>query len=466
MGTFVASAMLLSQFTIDVRSLDAIKGGPIILEVTATYVGSQPLYLTHLPSVEPFQVIVPEGWTGVHFSPVRQLFYFGPWVHTYEVRCGHKVIRKISVHHQFAGQIPVGRAILTLDYELLASFRHDGESGRFLRLRKSFQVEIRPITPQVVDDVRKDIARVAATRPNSSAPQGAYETAMSDQADRILGTSHKEFVPLALDVLRAGSESTRYSMRTYLWRSTAGATLLYQHDFNTLRTGVTNPRVVNEMFSDWRQRERTIFDNSGPIQYHFMRAMFDPPQFATDGRRILTDDLDRMVSLIRQPGLCLPDEYLQKLKDVKPLWLRAFVYVTFADRLTPEWRTAFLKEVEGRVRLLPKEQVQKWIENLGSEDFKEREQATAKLEQNLDRVAKPLHDSLKGLSPEATKRAVMLLKKTEGIRPREPYEAAFFDWIKPGSQNSGSRDRILKVIAAGDPAIPFVQDAQKSLAVP
>ncbi len=459
----ILTALIQSFFVINVRVVDAVEDGPLVVEVTVAYSGQQRLRVWHLATYEDYDLYdieLPRTWNVMRRTPNRQYFHFGIRPEITEITPGWKESYRIPVHQWFIGNIPVGSAIGRVKYRLLGSF--DGSDTKFpITISKSVAFEVAPFSPAVVAEIERDIARICSA--NRQSRDSEFEIALRNQADRILGTSHTEFVPVGLNILtETGSQPTRYVLRNFLWKYPNGAEKLHERDVATILK-FHNNIILTDIFHDWLLRERTLLETLDDTRYFLARGLLSTPQHTADGRIVVPDEIEHVAVILSRRGQRLPRQHLQRLKQAKSLWLRAFVYVTFSDRIEREWSDQFLADLQDRVRPISGKQYQEWLGQLGAERYEERELATTQLLLHLDRARPYLIDAdRKPISPEASFRVKQILKEGSNAG-RDPVESAFLEWIRGWPVPNTAGVQVLKILSGGDPDAPSTRDARAIL---
>src|SRR5207253_558452 len=107
--------------------------------------------------------------------------------------------------------------------------------------------------------------------------------------------------------------------------------------------------------------------------------------------------------------------------------------------------------------------VKRWVADLGSEDFAEREAATKELSKLGDAVEPKLREAVKSDVPERRERAGKLLKAIERRDNPERLRALRAVEVLEYADTPAGRD-VLKALAGGAPSARLTLDAKAALA--
>ncbi|QJW93217.1 hypothetical protein [Frigoriglobus tundricola] len=445
----------LLTFSLDVRVVDAIEGGPLLLEVTATYTGTHPLRVWSDPTSSPFEVEFPREWPVFHRPQQRQLFSFGPAPGFVPLRRGDKKTARIAVHKLVYGEIPAGPAVIRLKYSVRAEL--GGREACSVVISRPVRVEIGRCSEHFVQTLRADIARSVSSR---------NAERLAEQADRVLGTHHPQFAAIGAELLLVTRDRfIQRELREFLRESPEGTRKL--HDWDTNAVLSSNDRIlINEIFEDWANWERPRWVRGRDALDLLLAAICESPKYGADERVIVPLRFLHAVRLWRGFSQQLPDEYCIRLQGIKSLWLRAYVGATFGNRLPKEWMTRLESDLRARVTPLSEKQINEWIGQLDDGAFSVREAATEQLLLYFDRTKPLLIKAFSGeIPPEAALRISDILKRGKDPK-QEPLRQDFLTWVSSLDSRSLSCRRMVATLAAGDPNLELVREAKAIQARP
>ncbi len=377
-----------SPFVIEARVVEALEGGPVVVEARGAYRGTEPIKVWR--DWRRARCRHPQAWELFWEIRVRLGSYLRGIGH---LRPGDEWSETFYLHHDYS-TVPAGEA----QAEVYWSVWEPKQTKKGLIARPSVPVTINvlPATEERLASLRERLERELD---GPDRPQ--------DQANHvgrtILHTRHRALVPLAFRLFR--SESLENP-------SPSSMVPLIYHSLRDAEEGHTE--FVRHLTGDNPRRYPVIFD-------HW-----------------------------RSNKVSLPDKFTDRLKTCGNPWIRAMTYVTFPKGCDREWTESLLGELRDAPGKDFFERVNRLIDDLDDDRFEVRQRATEELTRMAESAEPELRKRLReGLSAEARRRVQWALESREGPVPDPDSEHALrlFEWL-----GTAEAIRVLEALAAGAPS--------------
>ncbi|OWK45488.1 hypothetical protein [Fimbriiglobus ruber] len=265
-------------------------------------------------------------------------------------------------------------------------------------------------------------------------------------------------MPQALAMFKLPELPGQYWMlRDYVLQDARGARELYEFEVDGLLAGRPHRRV-NDLYWGWGL-------GSGPLHFEFHWLWYwvasdwgSKPAYDLAGNWYVPRTFEHIATM-SCPKHPLPDDLLDRLKRVEPLWHRAFVYVRFTEaRLGRAWCDRFLADLRAAVRVVPVATMDQWLTQLDAEDFRQRDQASRNFAAHRDQCRAHLEAAERNArAPEVRLRITELLKVPPA--PAAPFEEEFLEAVKYYAPGSAAA-RVRAILCDGAAGLPAVEKAK------
>jgi hypothetical protein len=334
-----------------VTVVEAVEDGPIILDVSLTNRGPQPLAVGRYEGKD-CEIVPPAAWLSDRFQlgcgyrmPVGA-----------ELKPGETWTERHAIHAEWLGRFPAGPAPVTVSWPLDSARQFDGSGSRRIATpTRTVVVTVAPATPATLAAVARRVEADLAALPRAR-PAGADSREWADRVDRaaarVWSTRHPELVPVALKFLDwcpVGpdwvTDDTRHVRRSLVW-TVFGADPATAHrlfvDRLTAKSPPADPAAEFEVWADARENVFRI------TRREFWRETFWGSDRTAPAAAYANAVLAELAGFLTAARRLLPAGELTRLAAADDFWVRALTFATFADRLDPAWQDAFLRDVRGR----------------------------------------------------------------------------------------------------------------------
>ncbi|HEY7423857.1 MAG TPA: hypothetical protein VH682_06385, partial [Gemmataceae bacterium] len=421
------------DFSLQAEVIEALEGGPVVLRLTLSYDGKNPVVLLDPPPrkwdfpiallchPKGYDVSTPKGWRR-HDGDFRIWPARGIYVRKQAlIPPGWKYSERLYVHGWFR-HIPSGRTSLKVSTVMEVEGKPEKEVSTVV------DINVQAATPERVTALRRRLER------SPDLPPLDFGEELPE--NWIYGTRHSALVPFALRRIEVFLTDQMLDFCYYL--SDAPEEVHAHMVALACKSGWTG-RVA--LFAYWRDRG------------------FDEPKVA-DERPGFPDWFDYQYwPTHRTP---LPPQEFSKLLKAKNPWTRILTYLTFPARCPRDWTRALLEDCRQLTRPLPADQFAQLLHDLDADSFAVREKASERLEQLGERVETHLKQaSQTPLSPEAKRRVRSALEKIAAT-PRSPDCDQVIRYLIETTRTPET-DAILTALAEGDPDIRLTQYVKTAL---
>lgn len=385
------------DFTLKAETIEALEGGPVVLNATLSYHGKETV------SVESDSL----SWSRVHVRAPKEWkhivvpFILGDGSGLVEVnyrtlKRGDRFSVTAFVHDGFS-RIPSGRASV----KVIWNVNLRGKS-RSLEVATSLELDVRPATKESLAGLRKRI-ETTLVRPNLQA------TDKQQLSQWILGTRHSALLPPVLRMIV--SEDDAYPL----------------------------DRLLDFCYS---------LDNISQEVHARLLKLADTP--AWRGRIPL-------FQVWENRRVALPHQQFQKLLESKSIWTRVLTAVTFPRQCDKAWTAALVRDLHDLSQPLPSDQFARLLRDLDNDTFAVRKSATTQLALLGERVEAQLKGVQKNsLSPEAKQRVRLILEKIS-VSKKSPEWKSILEEVS--RRNTPAAQAILNALANGDPEAELTKTA-------
>ena len=429
---------------LDVRTVEATEGGPVVLDARLMYVGQKPMMtdraglstLSELFVVEP-----PIGWFVARRREIPQIFHFGTVPGERTVAPGETIVRQLLVLHKlYEGFILPGRTTVRVTWRGHIAPAGDSPTYSKVVLRTTAAVDVGRFTPAVVDRLSREVDQLMAADP---AADGRYVDRETDLVSRIARTTHSEFVPAAMRLMdRPLQQVNRMALREFVVGFPQQVRTLDEWDVARLEAGRHPTPYL--LAGEWAKRER-----ARTLPLWVARRLV---AWASGGR---------WSGQVVAPA-AVSDEHLGRLRRCSSVWVRGLVSVTFTCRLEPAWIDGVARELADRVAPVPVATLSGWLAQLDATSWRDREAAERlflnRFEQSRGFLAEA---SRRPLSPEARVRVERILSRGTAA-PDDPFAKAFLGSLSPLIRQP-VHDQMLRALTAGDPGCRATKGAVEIL---
>lgn len=460
-----------TKLDLRVRVVEALAGGPVIIETTLTnrtgrelMVGKAEKHvgcsqISELPSEWRVEPRVLCG--GLHTLREERFEPAQVWHHRH------------ALHHDWVTPFPAGRHQLTVVWPLEQPPFHPESVGCPAR---RVEITIAPATPAnlaaLSKRVQSDLDAIPPREPPKSLNVVEFERfrealvvtnpELARVAERVLFTPHREHTPTILKILDrctpgVDGDDTKH-LRRDLIATVFAADPTAPRTFVDLLTAKTPPRYAASVLSHWgsdESRARDVF-SLGLWRYELGIALEYHGVAGLPRCLFLTARDGLLALLFRYPPRLLPPVELARLQAAPDFWVRALTYASFSPRLDSGWCRAFLAEARGRFPAPPAKVVGPLVRDLDGADFVVREAAERKLIALGHGVAPALRAVVEtNPSKEAVTRAEAALGKLahDRLDPRAAAALAALD-DQPGAK------KLLAALASGPETDPVAVAAR------
>jgi hypothetical protein len=389
-------------FSIEASLLEALEGGPVLVEVTLKYAGDKPLTLREwaMRSEESYAMKVPQSWR----DRVLPCLWVGPEYSSRQLRPGDRLTQTAYLHHAYSN-IAAGRVAIDITWDIGVPAPDD-----------KISVIASPSTRLLIDVLPSSEKNVASVknRLTSKLTRGGLSKAEKRQLGKsILYTTHRQFIPLAIRMIESRDEDfPRHSLLDFLCEFPADSEGICSRLVQFVLDPATE--LDGDIFERWRARKTPL----------------------------------------------APDQ-LKRLMDAEDVWTRVLTYIVFGKRCDDTWTAALLVELREHDRPLDWSRFAHLLAALDHDAFEVREKASRALARLGERVVPQLRDSLHAtLSLEARQRVLAALAEIKEFPlPKNR------SWVIQYARNVNSREsrRVLEALAAGSPTAWLTKEARQAL---
>ncbi len=432
-----------------VRVVEAIEGGPVIIETTLTNRSQSTIDVVLGGGEGESSVELPAIWNrpeNVIDNTIGNtaLFAFRP---------GETWTREHIVHNSANFQALKGQGKLIVRWPL--NSRTDSPS-------LAVEIKLTPASPRVVCELATRVQEQLDRIPAPKAGESANYNALRGVADRVLNTPHPGLTSSILKILdrcTPGSkdDDTRYLRRMLIATMTSSDRDSHRSTVDRLMT-TSPPFYAPDLFASWRfDFDRATLLVQGWYWISMCEDVYRRYDYASlptcFGTRLVRELIDCQIVAQR----LLQPEQIQTLTKAQDYWVRVLTYATFSDRVDPKWSSHLLMKIRDRFPPLSDTRVAPLIRDLDDADFKVRDTAERKLLSLGHGIARSLRVVAdRGPTPESRQRAEKILDRLG----REPLDSRASAVIKFLSHQPGAA-KLLAALADGPESDPVAIAARK-----
>ncbi len=432
-----------------VQVVEALEGGPVILDVVLTNRKNEAIFFSKLRFNE-IHIPLPASWNATNRFPCGGggVSRISQWI---ILQPGESLTEHQSIHVDYVSRFPAGTFKFSTCWPLGRVTPKDVPAMPFT----SLQIKLLPATPENVAAFGRRLEAAFANLPTDK----TLIPALEEISERIHYTPHKALVPFELKLLdKCPIGKDRFDYDSWVLRRGLVETIFHADpdkahrifvDRFTAKVQTGDPALV---FQAWSALEGKLAAREPWKQAFSSLLEYGNPRWFREQVEIIL-----ATSFLDAPPRLLPPHELKRLTNAEDFWIRALTFANFADILEKEWRDAFLQSIADRWKAPKPETVRPLIADLDDPVFAVREAAQKKLIGFGHPVTPELQAALRGFpSAELTKRVQSILKEfsAEKLDPRARLCMESLH-EQPGTA------RLLDALAAGPDTDPITKAARE-----
>jgi hypothetical protein len=325
-------------FDLKVQVVEALEGGPVILDVTLTNLKNRVVPVPHWSRNESCRQ-VPDDWVSVQGRCAGT--QFAP----FDLEPGRSLTERHLLHVDYASKFIPGTYPVTVFWPLRIPRSDELRALPF----KTVKITIARATPVNLTVFERRLSTTLDAVPADD----SFIPRLRDLCDRVAYTSHTSLIPFELKLLEKCPIGTgQYPDPLRHIRRDLVATIFR-----------IDPTTAHRTFVD-RLAAKTQSDDPTPVfgawssarfDFHTVLGQYRWSQIAADfvqhrNSAWFLNDVAILFasSLYVAPPRILPGKELDRLCRAEDFWVRALTFAHFADRLDKDWQDAFLKSVSTR----------------------------------------------------------------------------------------------------------------------
>lgn len=449
-----------ARLELRVRVVEAVEGGPVIIETTLTNTTGRKLWV-HKGSkqVGCSQIHeLPKEWNvqGRHLCGsegiISRPFEPGDTWH-----CRH------VLHDDWVSPFPAGKYRLTVVWPL-EDFGERRRPARTVGVPvRMVDLSIEPASPKVLTALAKRVEAKLAAVPLPKEGDPAKCDDLKPITELVLFTRHKALVPTIRQILDRCVPGTDTDETKYLRSDLIHTLLAIEPDarrkFVDALTGQSPPHYAAALLDIWRSDHANA---TKAVRLWYWRyelglsiGYYHPAELpGVLGQTALVSLVEMF--LVAPPRL-LPPTDLRRLAAAPDFWVRALAHATFADRFDSAWMDPLLAEARQRHPAPAEKVVAPLIRDLDAADYETRAAAGRKLFALGHGVAPALQAAAEGgASEEVRQRAEAVLEKLR----RQRLDLRAMSAIQSLDRQPGAA-KLLAALADGPETDPVAIAARK-----
>ncbi len=460
MGVY-AGFVMASCLTLDATAVEAVEGGPVVLDVAVRWDGAEPIrhwgvrgaaetLSVHLPAEVPHarRWNEPVAWFG------GGVFLFGgdaPAV----LEPGRTYVRRVSVGADYLAAFPAGELPVVLRWEL-----PPGRAG--VRVERRVVVRLRPFTPGYAARVRSEVEYDLRVKGPAYREAGLEDNLIRTLSDRVIHTSHAEYARTAFLILAARPNgSASRELRDFIWSfgKPAGRIHDWYLDYLESDRGSGVEWAVREFGCEAAPGIRRAVGHVSRLTTRWDELV--AAGLAGDTEKLMGVTVPLRLQL-RQINRRLSDDRLARLTRIDNLWVRAFTAMCLRDRLDPAWAARVNRDLMARYAPLPPAESARLLADLTGGRPSARAAAETALAKNAYRLRPELEDALEVARDQDARDRPTRILVARPQTPDDKAEAEYLSHLECYDFPAGRAS--LATIAAGHETIPAVIRARAILA--